>query len=135
MERANERAAVDRDIPDIDDQGVTPARTLSMETIDPESAIMRFEAARDLLDRLRPGSIKATKAQDWVQMGDKVYLQGTGTERIASLWGIDFPEPKVVREDYPDREYAYIFSGVIKAKEESQAQAQNKDKETFQAES
>ncbi len=116
MERANARTAVDRDVPDIDDQEVAAPQPMSMEVIDAGVGILRFEEARDLLDKLRPGSIKGTKAQDWVQMGDRVYLQGIGVERIAPLWGIDFPEPKIVREDFPDREYAYIFSGVIKSK-------------------
>lgn len=79
--------------------------------IDPEKELAKFNAAAELLARLVPASIKATRPQDWVQMGDKVYLQGTGAERVAPLWGIVLGEPHVEKVEHEDGHYDYVVTG------------------------
>jgi len=102
-------ASVDRDVPDIVEAMVK--EPWAMVKVDPRAELEAFEATAQLLRSLVPASIKATRPQDWVKMGDKVYLQATGVERIAPLWGLVFGEPHVTREDYPDGEFGYIVRG------------------------
>ena len=91
---------IDREIPIVDD--AEPTGPLMMTKVDAAAEMAKFDAATQLLSKLRPATIRATKPQDWIKMGERVYLQATGLERIAPLWGLAFGEPKVVREDYPD---------------------------------
>lgn len=104
-------ATVDREVPDVTD--LAPAAPWRMQAIDPEAALIAFEKAAELLRKLVPHSIKQTRPQDWVKMGDKVYLQATGIERVAPLWGLWFSEPKVTREEYDAGAFGYIVSGKI----------------------
>lgn len=60
-----------------------------------------------VLVKLRPQAIKMTKPQDWVKMGDKMYLQATGAERVQPLYGLVFGVKSFEREDFPDGTYAY----------------------------
>ena len=102
-------ANVDRDVPDVmQDMAEGP---WAMAQVDPERELAKFEAAAELQRKLIPASIRLTKAQDWIAMGGKVYLQGTGVERLAPLWGLVFGEPNVTREDYDDGTYAYVVRG------------------------
>jgi hypothetical protein len=84
-----------------------------MTKVDPAAELAAFESAAQLLAKLVPTSIKATRPQDWIKMGDKVYLQSTGVERLAPLWGLVFGEPTVTREDYPNGDFAYIVRGPV----------------------
>lgn len=106
-------ATVDREVPDVDEGADLATRPWAMTKIDPHAALVAFEAAAELLRKLTPASIKATRPQDWVKMGEKVYLQATGVERIAPLWGLYFGTPTINREDYEGGEFAYIVTGTI----------------------
>jgi hypothetical protein len=107
-------AAIEREAPVIDD--AEPTGPLMMTKVDPAAEMAKFDAANQLLAKLVPATIKATKPQDWLKMGDKVYLQATGLERIAPLWGLCFSEPKIVREDYPDNTFGYGVSGWVRSR-------------------
>ena len=84
----------------------------AMKDIDPVRELAKFEAAAELQRKLIPASIKCTKPQDWVEMGGKVYLQGTGVERIAGLWGLVFDAPKIEKMDLGGGDFAYVVSGM-----------------------
>lgn len=99
------------DVADIvQDVGIGPA---AMIHIDPRAELEKFEAASELMRKLRPASIRATKPQDWIKVGEKVYLQGIGVERISPLWGFVFGKYEVAREDHEDGEYSYIVTGPV----------------------
>jgi len=105
--------AVDREVPDVIDD-LAPIGPWAMTKVDPAAELQAFEAAAALLAKLVPASIRATRPQDWVKMGDKVYLQATGVERLAPLWGLVFGEPEVIREDYPPgTDFAYVVRGPV----------------------
>jgi hypothetical protein len=81
--------------------------------------IALFEQQANLLTKLRPQAIALTTPQDWIQMGDKVYLQATGCERFAALYGLVFEKPQITRENEPDGTYTFevtieVFSRVTK---------------------
>lgn len=65
---------------------------------------------------LRVATISLTLPEDWVRMGDFVYLQNKGCERISKAWGIEVdrvgPED-FTREDLPGSHVAWsvIVSG------------------------
>lgn len=99
----------DREVPDV----ITDLQQgpWAMTQIDPKVELAKFEAAAELQRKLIPASIRATRGQDWMEMGDTVYLQATGVERIAPLWGLVFGEPVVTRENYDDGNFAYVVVG------------------------
>jgi len=106
-----ETAAVDRaDVPDVIED-LTTTGPWAMQRVDPVAELAKFEAAAELMRKLIPASIKATRPQDWVQMGKAVYLQATGVERLAPLWGLVFGAPKVEKEQNEDGSYSYIVTG------------------------
>lgn len=109
MSEAKQLVVADREPPDV----MTDLQRgpWAMTQIDPKVELAKFEAAAELQRKLVPASIRATKPQDWIKMGDKVYLQATGVERIASLWGLVFGEPDVSRENYEDGNFAYVVTG------------------------
>lgn len=111
-------AAVENDLPELaggggDDDNPGP---LMMTKVNPAEELAKFEAASQLLAKLVPATIRATKPQDWIKMGDKVYLQATGLERIAPLWGLAFGEPKVTREDHEGGSFSYAVSGWVRSR-------------------
>lgn len=107
------RPETDREVIDLDTEPIGPQ---ALARVDPRDVLVQFEANAELMKRLVPASIRATKPQDWIRMGGKVYLQGTGVERIAALWGLRFYEPTVTREDFPDGEFAYVCRGAIECR-------------------
>jgi hypothetical protein len=106
-------AAVEREDPpelvDIPD-ALAPWRATD---VDPVVELAKFEAAVDLQRKLLPASIKATRPEDWVDQGGKAYLQATGVERLAPLWGLVFGKYTVEREDHGDGSYSYVVRGPI----------------------
>jgi len=100
---------VDTDVVDVS-EALTPTGWAMMD-VDPTRELKKFEDAAELQRRLIPASIKCTKPQDWVEMGGKVYLQGTGVERIAGLWGLVFGEPTIEKLPLDGEDYAYVVSG------------------------
>lgn len=104
--------AVDQEAPDVfSEQVPEAANPWAMAEVDPERELAKFEAASALLAKLVPASIKATRPQDWVQMGKKAYLQGTGIDRVAPLWGLVFGEPRVTRYDHDDGHFEFVVVG------------------------
>ncbi len=84
-------------------------RALASSTTD----MQKFDAKVALLTKLQPQAIKMTKPQDWVKMGDKVYLQATGAERLAPLYGLVFGFKTFEREDFADGTFAYHASMAV----------------------
>src|SRR5207249_4328009 len=103
--------ALEREVPDVSDDDTKMIGPWPMARVDPVAELAAFEAAAELQKKLITASIRATKPQDWVEMGGKVYLQATGVERISALWGLLFGEPAVIKEDIPGGGYEYIVSG------------------------
>jgi hypothetical protein len=103
-------AVADNDPPDVETEMDGP---FALARVDARDMLAEFEASAELHPKLVRASIRMTKPQDWLEMGGKVYLQGTGVERMATPWGLIFGEPTVTREDYPDGEFAYIVTGPV----------------------
>ncbi len=105
-------AAVEREVPDIiqlpDELG-----GWKMQAVDPVAELAKFEAAAQLQKVLLPASVKATRPEDWIDQGGKAYLQATGVERLAPMWGLVFGKYTVEKEVHEDGEYSYVVRGPI----------------------
>jgi hypothetical protein len=101
---------VEREFIDLEAESEQPQ---AIAKVDPKGILAEFEATSALIPKLVAASVRATRPQDWIAVGEKVYLQGTGVERVAALWGLVFGIPSVIREDTPDGEYSYIVTGSV----------------------
>lgn len=112
MTKASDLAAVEREVPDIiqlpDELG-----GWKMQAVDPVAELAKFEAAAQLQKVLLPASIKATRPEDWIDQGGEAYLQATGVERLAPIWGLVFGKYTVEKEVHEDGEYSYVVRGPI----------------------
>lgn len=85
-----------------------------LETIDlsqqVELAVREAETRLEIIQRVMKVALKATYAQDWVDMQGKPYLAATGAERLASLFGVTVTNMDSKRyEDRDDRGSYYYF--------------------------
>lgn len=112
-EKADEPKVLDaeRMVPDTTTGFENMLQDLVIAKIDPEAAVAQFAATAKALAQLVPATIKQTKPQDWVQMGKGVYLQGTGADRVAILWGIVFGEPRIERVQLEGGHFKFVVSG------------------------
>lgn len=92
-------------------------------SVDVEKMVRDFDHEITLYRKLVAASIAATRPQDWVIMGDRAYLQGTGADSVARVWGIMFGAATITREVHPDlpgpdgkATYTYICAGPIGCK-------------------
>lgn len=83
---------------------------------DLEFAIKTAEKTMDLVKKIKILAIKQTNKHDWVDMQGKPYLQSSGAEKIARLFGISWR----ICDGYPKREdkqdekgsyYIYTYKG------------------------
>lgn len=83
---------------------------------DLEFAIKTAEKTMDLVKKIKILAIKQTNKHDWVDMQGKPYLQSSGAEKIARLFGISWK----ICDGYPKREdkqdekgsyYIYAYKG------------------------
>lgn len=94
---------------------VVPEAPLMNEE-DLENAIKKAERMETLVRKIKTLAIKQTNPHDWVDMQDKPYLQSSGAEKIARMFGISWR----ICEGYPKKEtmndekgsyYMYTYKG------------------------
>lgn len=94
---------------------------------DPETAVKRVETMVKVLEQVRAASIRATYPPDWVihKSVDRAtgtvtkevgYLQDSGAERAAKVWGIELSGPLVERQDFPDGTFMYTMAAEARSK-------------------
>jgi hypothetical protein len=111
------RPDADRELIVVEDQ-TQPAQVITEDRLpmEPELAAAIMERRVELLNKLTPAAIRVTRPQDWVVMGSRLYLQGTGADRLAPIWGISYGGLQVHREDFADGSFAYVVSGWVESK-------------------
>jgi len=86
-----------------------------------EQSLQGQETAYQTLLKL---AIKSTFSSDWLEIGDKPYLQQSGTARIALRFGVSVKfdrdtqgNPLIMREDFDDEKYGkgYVYTVCGKA--------------------
>lgn len=94
---------------------VVPEAPLMNEE-DLENAIKKAERMETLVRKIKTLAIKQTNPHDWVDMDNKPYLQSSGAEKIARMFGISWK----ICEGYPKKEqiqdekgsyYMYAYKG------------------------
>lgn len=97
------------------ESSVTAAQPVAT-TEDLEYAIKTAEKTMELVKKIKVLAIKQTNKHDWVDMQGKPYLQSSGAEKIARLFGISWR----ICDGYPKREdkqdekgsyYIYSYKG------------------------
>ena len=77
-------------------------------------AVKTAQETMELVKQIKILAIKQTNKHDWVDMGGKPYLQSSGAEKIARLFGISWKIIEHKREDKQDEKgayYIYIYKG------------------------
>lgn len=102
---------------EVKDLNVTAASGSSLMTEeDAENAIKRAERMEAYVRKIKTLAIKQTNKHDFVDMGGKPYLQASGAEKIARLFGISWR----ICEGYPKKDqitdekgtyYMYTYKG------------------------
>lgn len=95
------------------ESSVTAAQPVAT-TEDLEYAIKTAEKTMELVKKIKVLAIKQTNKHDWVDMGGKPYLQSSGAEKIARLFGISWKIIEHKREDKQDEKgayYIYVYKG------------------------
>ena len=71
------------------------------------AAEKRIEA----VNKIKSLSLKVTNARDWTDQGGNPYLQVSGSEKVARLFGICWRLDEPTREDHDDGHFSYTFKG------------------------
>lgn len=74
-----------------------------------DRAVQEAEVRLEIIQRVMQVALKATYAQDWVNMGGKPYLAATGAERLASLFGVTISDMDSKRYEDRDERGAYYY--------------------------
>lgn len=113
MDKAGTIPQVEIEVPDLggdDPSKLVPWRPADF---DPKKELQNFEAMVELQNKMRPASIKATLPEDWIAHGEVAYLQATGVERLAPLWGLLFGRYTVTKIQKAGGAYAFEVRGPV----------------------
>lgn len=90
------------------------ALTVPVHSIGDDQLLAVAEAAErrvDAVNRIKNLSLRVTNHQDWTNQGGKPYLQVSGSEKVARLFGISWRLDEPTREDHNDGHFSYTFKG------------------------
>lgn len=79
-----------------------------------DKACEKAEKQLAVLEKFIDIAIRRTGPDDWVDQGGKPYLQATGCEKIAPVFGIKLLKAEYKKEDYEDdkgKYYIYVYTG------------------------
>lgn len=90
------------------------ALAVPVHSIGDDQLLAVAEAAErrvDAVNRIKKLSLRVTNHQDWTDQGGKPYLQVSGSEKVARLFGISWRLDEAVREEHPDGHFSYTMKG------------------------
>ncbi len=78
---------------------------------DIEKIVKKAREHAELAKQIKLAVFAITNQEDWVDMGGKPYLQASGCEKIARIFGISWKleQPELVT--YPDGHFEFVFTG------------------------
>jgi len=94
---------------------VLPSQEMST-TQDLEAAIKTAERTEELVRKIKILAIKQTNKHDWIDQAGKPYLQASGAEKIARLFGIswricsEYPKKETISDENGNY-YMYVYKG------------------------
>ena len=65
----------------------------------------------DAINKIKAYSLRLTQPSDWVDQGGRPYLQVSGAEKIARLFGISWRLDEPIREELEGGHYIYTYKG------------------------
>lgn len=71
----------------------------------------RAEKRIDAVNKIKKVALKVTNFHDWVDQSGKPYLQASGGEKVARLFGISWRIDEPLREDEESGHYTYTYKG------------------------
>lgn len=84
--------------------------------LDSQKVVSRIASVNQVIDGAVKVSLQRTNPSDWVKMGDKLYLQASGAQKLRAVWGLYYRERHSTKETNPDGTYSYIVTGIIGSK-------------------
>lgn len=90
------------------------ALAVPVHSIGDDQLLAVAEAAErrvDAVNRIKNLSLRVTNHQDWTNQGGKPYMQVSGAEKVARLFGISWRLDEPTREDHQDGHFSYTFKG------------------------
>jgi len=80
------------------------------------TAVKEAESRIEAINKIKKIALKVTNAGDWVDMGGKPYLQSSGAEKIARLFGISWRIEEPLFEHEADGHFSYTYKGFFSFK-------------------
>jgi hypothetical protein len=71
----------------------------------------KAERQIDAIRKIKSIVIKVTNPQDWINQNDKPYLQASGAEKVARIFGIGWRIDEPILEFEPDGHFQYTYKG------------------------
>lgn len=71
----------------------------------------KAEQRVDAVNRIKRAALAVTNPTDWIDQNGKPYLQGSGAEKVARLFGISWRIDEPLRENEEDGHFAYTYKG------------------------
>ena len=71
----------------------------------------RAEKRIEAVNKIKTNALKVTNSHDWIDQQGKPYLQVSGAEKIARLFGISWTINEPVLEYMPDGHFTYTYKG------------------------
>lgn len=65
----------------------------------------------EAVNKIKILALKVTNERDWTDQGGNPYLQVSGAEKVARLFGISWRLDEPTREDHSDGHFSYTFKG------------------------
>ena len=78
-----------------------------------EYHVQSLEKKIELSNRIKKVVCKTTSLNDWVNMGNKPYLQCHGAEKIAALFGVGWEDVKYIKDDKENGHYLYTCTMIM----------------------
>jgi hypothetical protein len=92
-----------------------PASTDAVIELSTE-AVAEAERRIDAVKKIKNISLRITNYLDWVNEDGKPYLQGSGAEKVARLWGINFGIVDLKKEHLEGGHIRYVYTGYFTLK-------------------
>ncbi len=97
------------DLEVIETQAETGLTPITDETL--ISLAEQAERRIDAMNKIKRVAIKLTNKHDWTNQGGKPYLQVSGAEKIARMFGISWRISEPIREDMEGGHFSYTYKG------------------------
>ena len=71
----------------------------------------RAEARAEAMQKIKRVALKLTNSHDWVDQNGKPYLQASGAEKVARLFGISWRISEPIQENLDGGHFSYTYTG------------------------